>query len=342
MSLPDYNFLAAPLWLVTTLHVITLTLHFATMNFMVGSIIIILFGRFEDKWNHPVVRKLLKLFPAAMAATVTLGVAPLLFVQLTYYQQVYSAAIVSGWFWLIIIVAAMIGYYLLYAGSFSRSGDSRPGVWLTLALICFAYISFVYTSVFSLAERPELTRALYVSSQSGVVVNSDVGHYLFRWLHMILGAMTVGAFFVGVLGRDDEQTYRTARGYFLYGMVATMIFGLVYMFTMGEYILPLMRSAAIWILTLAVILSLGALHFFFKKKFILSGLMLFISLPAMVLSRHLVRQLYLEQHFDPADLAVRTQWSILIVFLICFVIAVGAVWYMLRLYGAGEKGAHTA
>jgi hypothetical protein len=342
MSLPDYNFLAAPLWLVTTLHVVTLTLHFTAMNFMVGSIIIILFGRFEDKWNHPVVRKFIKLFPTAMAATVTLGVAPLLFVQLTYYQQVYSASIVSGWFWLMIIVAAIIGYYFLYGGAFSKGGDSRFGVYLTLALVCFAYISFVYTSVFSLAERPELTKALYAGSQSGAVLNTDVGHYLFRWLHMILGAVTVGAFFVGVLGRDDEKTYGMARYYFLYGMIATMIFGLVYLFTMGEYILPLMRSAAIWVLTAAIILSLGALHFFFKKKFILSGLTLFISLPGMVLSRHLVRQLYLDQHFDPADLAVRTQWSILIVFLICFVIAVGALWYMLRLYAVGGKGTHAA
>ena len=341
MSLPDYNFLAAPLWLVTILHVVTLTLHFAAMNFMVGSIIIILFGRFDDKWNHPVVRKLIKLFPTAMAATVTLGVAPLLFVQLTYYQQVYSASIVSGWLWLMIIVAAIIGYYFLYAGSFSKSGGSRPGVYLTLALVCFAYISFIYTSVFSLAERPDLTRALYAGSQNGVVLNPDVGHYLFRWLHMVLGAVTVGAFFIGVLGRDDEQTYRTARGYFLYGMIAAMIVGLVYLFTMGEYILPLMRSAAIWVLTLAIILSLGALHFFFKKRFLLSGVILFVSLLGMVLSRHLVRQLYLDPHFNPAELAVRTQWSILIVFLVCFIIAVGAVWYMLRLYAAGGKGAHT-
>ena len=63
MNLPGYNFLSAPLWLITTLHIVTLSLHFAAMNFMVGGLIIILFGKFEDRWNHPVVKQFVRLFP---------------------------------------------------------------------------------------------------------------------------------------------------------------------------------------------------------------------------------------------------------------------------------------
>ncbi len=36
MSLPDYNFLPGPLWLITVLHVLTLGLHLIAMNFVLG------------------------------------------------------------------------------------------------------------------------------------------------------------------------------------------------------------------------------------------------------------------------------------------------------------------
>ena len=76
--LPDSNFLSVPLWIIDTLNIVTLSLHLVAMNFMFGGIIILLFGKFEDKWNNPIVEKFIKLFPNAMAMTVSFGVAPLL------------------------------------------------------------------------------------------------------------------------------------------------------------------------------------------------------------------------------------------------------------------------
>jgi hypothetical protein len=99
MNLPNYEFLPAPLWLVTTLHLVTLTLHFVAMNFLLGGVIIVLHAAIRKRWDDPTLLHFGRLFPAAMAATVTLGVAPLLFLQVVYPKQVYAAAIVSGWFW---------------------------------------------------------------------------------------------------------------------------------------------------------------------------------------------------------------------------------------------------
>jgi hypothetical protein len=50
-----------------------------------------------------------------------------------------------------------------------------------------------------------------------------------------------------------------------------------------------MRTPAIWALTVGVVLSLGSLHFFFKRNFCVSGTMLFVSMLTMVYSRHTVR-----------------------------------------------------
>jgi len=333
MPLPDYNVLPAPLWLITTLHLLMLTLHFLAMNLLVGGLIAVLWGKFTNRWDHPVVKKFVGLFPTAMAATVTLGVAPLLFLQLVYHRQVYSAAIVSGWFWLGVVVAVIVAYYFLYGAAMSqRKGAGNKPVYLLIALISLLYVSFIYSSVFSMAERPALYSRLYAADQSGLIINPEIGDYIFRWLHMIFGAMTVGGFFVGMLGKDNEEAFKVGRGFFLWGMVIASAFGLGYLLSLGEILPKLMRTPAIWALTLSILLSAGSLHFFFTKRFLPAGLMLSVSLLGMVIMRHYVRLLELSDQFDPATIPVKPQWSVFLVFVIFFVIALGLLWYMLKLF----------
>jgi len=338
MNLPDYNFLSAPFWLVTTLHMVTLTLHFLAMNFMVGGIAVILFGKLNNKWNDLTVQKFVKLFPTLMAATVTLGVAPLLFVQLVLAKPVYSASIVSAWFWLMIFVVAMIAYYFLYGAAFRQNGSNgRTATYLTIALIGFVYVSFIYSSVFSMAERPDLYQALYASNQSGLVLNPEIGSYIWRWLHMLVGAVTVGGFFVGLIGRESEPIYKLGKSFFIWGMAVAMVIGMVYLFTLGEVLLPYMRSSGIWWLIIAIVLSLLSLHFYMKKNFLVSGLMLLVSVLGMVINRHVLRLLVLDGAHDPAAIPFAPQWSIFIIFLVCFVIALALVWYMLKLFFTSKQ-----
>lgn len=338
MNLPDYSFLPAPLWLITILHVVTLTLHFAAMNFLFGGAIVLLFGRMGDKWKDPTVKTFVGLFPAAMAATVTLGVAPLLFLQIVYYQQVYSASIVSGWLWLMIVVVAIVAYYLLYGASFSAKGDARRApIYLALALVLLAYVSFAYGTVFSMAERPDLYRMLYAGNQSGLVVNTDATSWLLRWLHMVTGATAVGGFFVGLMGRNNEPAFELGRNFFLGGVVAATLVGLGYLFTLGDHIVPFMRSAAAWQLMASIVLTLGSVHFFFKRRFLPAAVALFLSLLGMVSTRHVLRLVVLEGEFDPHSIPVVPQWSVFVLFLVCFLAAIGLVWYMLRLYFADRQ-----
>ena len=332
MNLPDYNFISAPLWLITVLHILTLTLHFIAMNFLLGGIIIVLLAKLKDKWNDPTIQKFVKMFPNAMAATVTIGVAPLLFVQLVFHRQIYAASIISGWFWLMIILAVIIGYYFLYASSFSKKTPGNKPVYLSLALICLLYVSFVYSSVFSMAERPEFFKSLYAANQSGFVLNPDLNSYIFRWLHMVLGAVTVGGFFVGLLGRNNPPAFSIGKKFFLYGTLGNALVGFIYLFTLGDILVPFMRSPGIWFLTVGIVLAFGTLHFFFKRRFVIATSMLSVSMLTMVISRHFVRLIKLGAFFEPASLPVRPQWSIFFVFLIAFVAALATVWYMLKLF----------
>ena len=340
MNLPTYDFLSAPLWLITVLHIVTLTLHFLAMNFMVGGIVIILFGKLNDKWNNPVIQKLIKLFPTAMAATVSFGVAPLLFIQLVYPKQIYSASIINAWFWLWIVGIAIISYYFLYGAAFTKKmALGRSSVYLALALIGFLYISFVYSSTLSMGERPDIYKALYARVQSGIALNPDIGSYIFRWMHMLLGALVVGAYFVGWLGKDDERVFKIGKTFYLWSMIIAMLLGLVYLFTLKAILVAFMHSAAIWFLFLAFILSLVSLYFYSKKKFCTTGILMVISLLSMVSIRHIVRLIHLEGIFNPATTPMKAQWSIFIVFLICFLFAVGIIWYMLTLFFTKQQQA---
>jgi hypothetical protein len=237
-----------------------------------------------------------------------------------------------------VITAVIIAYYALYRASLKgdRTGKiSIPA--LLLALAGLIYVSLVYSSVFAMAERPRLIQDLYAKDQSGLVFNPARGDYLLRWLHMILGAVTVGGFFMGMLGRNEPATYQTGKQYFVVGMVLASLAGMAYLLALQPILAAFMRTPAIWALTVAVLLSLGSLHFFFKKSFGVSGTMLFVSMLGMVYARHTVRLLELTGQFDPAGWRVAPQWSPFILFLICFVIMLAVVVYMLRLFFGAKK-----
>lgn len=328
--LPDYEFLPAPLWLLNILHWLTLALHFVAMNFVLGGGLILLFAKIKNKWDDPTVKQFISLFPVLMAGTVTLGIAPLLFLQLTYYGPVYSAAVVSAWPFLLIVAAVILAYYFLYGAFYSKL--RRYGTLIGLAMIAMLYVSFVYSATFDLAERPEEIGLAYRANQSGFYIYHDIGNYIFRWLHMIAGAVTVGGFFVGLLGRKNEDMFRLGKRTFLYGMVVTMLLGLIYIATLGEALLPYMRSAGIWMVVVAIVLSLGGLHFFFRRQFLWAGALTFLSMMAMVINRHVLRLVLLEGQWDPTSIPVNPQWGVFVAFLVSFLLALGLVAYMLWLF----------
>ncbi len=334
-ALPGYEFISAPLWLITTLHILTLSLHFVAMNFIFGGLAVILLGRFSSRWQNVAVRRYVGLLSSAMAATVTLGVAPLLFTQLVYHRQIYSAAIISAWFWLFLLVLVIVAYYAFYTAGLSDPKAGRERFLLPIALVALLGVSFIYSSVFSLAEQPESMRALYAADQSGWTINPHLGDYFFRWLHMLLGALAVGGFFVGLVGRDDEEASAIGSAFFLHGVLGAAIAGIVYLGSLGEALRPFMRSPGIWAVLGGFVLTLAALRIYRQRRFVLSGTLLFVSMMSMVFARHELRLIHLSGEIQPAALTVSPQWGIFSVFFVCFVLGLATVFYMLRSFLAG-------
>lgn len=343
MNLPSYEFLSAPLWLITLLHVVTLTLHFVAMGALFGGLGALLLLRADGKWSHPRVAVLVRLLPTLMALTVTLGVAPLLFLQLVYHRQVYAAAIVSAWFWLAVVGAVIVAYYLLYAVALgSHKAIRLPVRRLALAFLFLLFVSLVLSSVFTLAETPAALAAAWAADASGAVLNPEVGRWVPRWLHLVAGALTLGSFALALFVRDDQDLFAAAKKSYLWTMVAAILLGFGALAGLGDDLLPYMRSAAVWWMTASLLLALGSLHFLFGKRFLAAGGLLFASLLGMVVQRHLARLLVLGDALDPGALTVAPQWGVFALFLVCFVAMLAVVAWMLRLYfakGAAPGGA---
>ncbi len=136
---------------------------------------------------------------------------------------------------------------------------------------------------------------------------------------------------------DKSKAFADQSASDLIGMVLAMLAGIACLLSLLDYLKAFMRTPAIWALTVGVVLSLGALHFFFKKKFWPSGLMLFVSMLTMVYARRTVRLLKLEGACDPSSLPIVPQWSPFILFLICFVVMLAMLVYMFRLFFRSPK-----
>ena len=78
----DPNPLPAPYWVLKLLLIVTFYLHILAMNFMMGGAVLALVGRWRSGNRAFAVRSFFDVgrkLPSLVAATITLGIAPLLF-----------------------------------------------------------------------------------------------------------------------------------------------------------------------------------------------------------------------------------------------------------------------
>jgi hypothetical protein len=93
----DPNPLPAPYWIFKLLLIVTFILHIVVMNFMFGGGFLAALARFRSKKDENYARlfkALAKKIPNLLPATITLGVAPLLFLQVIYGQFFYTSTII--------------------------------------------------------------------------------------------------------------------------------------------------------------------------------------------------------------------------------------------------------
>lgn len=351
----DFLGLPAPFWFVEFFKVLGFLLHLVPMNLWYAGVpLAALLGMWGSPHGKHFAIRMMKQMPLVIACGVNLGILPLLFMQVAYYQVLYPATILMAWPWFGIIPMLAVAYYgvYIYGMQIRQERVTRLGEaagWVSAAL--FAAIGFVFANGMSLSTNvggwPALWRATSVDGAPlGLALNVFDPTLLPRWLMLFGLALTTVAAYIVVdasflTGKETVEYKKWAPGFALklatLGIAWFAIAGSVYIFvTVRSDVRGLMLSTPLAVLTAATAIGPGLpwLLILAQRKgltprlSLLTALAQFAVLALNAVSRQVVQNAELGAYLDVSAAPVQLQLSPLIVFLVLFVIGLGVVVWM--------------
>jgi hypothetical protein len=332
------------------------------MNSLVGSSVTALVLRLRRPVPahaaQQLARELAGMLPVLFAFTITLGVAPLLFVQVLYGNLLYASSVIMGVPWLGIIGMVLLAYYGVYYFSLSSKHDERRAAALpvlAVAVVLMAAIGFVYSNNFTLMLNPGRWFALYGHSASGWNLNWTEPTLVPRYLHFLLSALAITGLLLVVMGMRKRSTpygkwvMEQGSHLFLAPTMLNVLVGFWWLLRMT----PQVRMALLgenWVAMLALglgfIFSLAAImHLVLAKAGKSSDRNAIIAVAAgiltvamMVILRDALRNASLAPFgFRVEQLKASPQSGIIVLFFVLFVAGLGVVAYMLRAVAKSGK-----
>lgn len=357
---PDPLPLPAPAWLLAALLLLTFFLHLVPMNLLLGGSIVgavaRLRGRSADATK--LAAAITRALPTLIAATVTFGVAPLLFVQTLYGRVFFPSAILMAWLWLAVIPLVMTAYYGAYAMAFrEKAGKGVAAMGIGIALI-FLSIAFIYSNNMSLMLQPERFLPFYTADARGI--HLDVGDVaLFpRYLHMLLGAIAIAGLGVAIYGRWCEKTdhehgvwaMRFGALWFSGATALNVVVGFWWLLALPREVMVrfMARSAtatgsiAIGAVAGIVALLLGAMasRAAEPRPLVMPAVVsTVLTLIAMIIARDEVRKAMLEAAGFRSASWVEPQWGVIAVFAVLLVAAFATTIWMIAIVVRRPAGA---
>jgi hypothetical protein len=352
----DPNPLPAPYWVFKVLLIVTFFLHIVAMNFMLGGAVLALVSKRRSKnrdGGNRVFFDVAKKLPILLPATITLGIAPLLFVQVLYGQFFYTSSIVMAWPWFLVLVLLTIAYYGFYYVSF-RSGQrpGRAGGVMLFSVILIFIIGFIYSNNLTLSQMPSRWGSKYFANPAGWHLNLSEPTLIPRFLHFFVAAVAVGGLllvFVALANwkRDNEYARPVLQfggKAFMYATMAQFLVGIWFLASLPRNLRLLFMGDNPWATILLLVGAVGGIAAIFVMSSALrkenvhvaaygvSGILAVVIL-SMCVMRDILRDAYLQPYFHPEQFVVRTQWSVFPLFLALFVGGVVLWFVMLQRYG---------
>ena len=344
--------LPAPPWLMWGLLMLTFFLHLIFMNFVLGGSIIALFARTKREEDEVRLSRWIgKVLPVAVAATVTFGVAPLLFLQVLYGRLFFSSAVLMAWWWLAVVPLVILAYYGTYVIAFQKGALDRWVMPISIAVAAIlAGVAFLYSNNMTLMLRPDRFLPMFLEDARGVQLNTADPTLIPRYLHMLLGAIAVAGLFVSIYGwiaaRKDEAhgTWAMRHGaiWFSAATAGNLLAGLWWFGALAREVMLRFvggnTAATIWAIggtaagLAAVWMMLSAIRAPHPARFVKWGTMLTaITLVAMIVSRDQVRDGMLRMaQFEPTTW-IEPQWGVIAIFGVLLVGAFATTAWMARL-----------
>lgn len=312
---------------------VTFTLHLMAVNLGVGgSLILAVHAWLGKPQDRDLVRRLAPVLPPAVTFAITLGVAPLLFVQLTYGPFFYTASVLMAIPWLSLIVLLMAGYTLLYrfvGSATSESFRSASGILGSLLLLT---VGLALVNVTTLSLRPDLWAAQAMASPHGFRMNTADATLWPRYLHMVAAILAVAGLAMAGWGAWRDHAYARCVGlrWFILATASQMAWGTWLLLKQPKPVLDLLLDAntapslTMWMSiacgVLALLMAIPASQEGAPAKDVWPPLGLaLISTLGMILLRQQARDASLAAFgFHPEALPHRTDWASLTVFALTF------------------------
>jgi hypothetical protein len=353
IPVPDPLPLPAPHWLLWFLLILTFFLHILPMNFVLGGSLISAVtgrrGRNGGGAHHAELSRWMShAMPVAVAAAVSLGVAPLLFLQTLYGRLFFTSSVLMGWFWLAVVPLLIVAYYGTYLLSFkgeTLGGMERPVRWLTVLI--FATVGFIYSNNMSLMLRPAIYGEMYRAEARGLNLNLADPTLVPRYLHFLLGTIAVAGMIVAVYGlfrkgRDADfgvWAMRLGARWFAIATAVNIMVGFWFLLSLPTDTFSRFMGQSVFagaVLAAGILLAFGAMIMMFlalnapDPAPLVRGSIgtLALTLVFMVLTRDEVRRAALERAGFQAVPWVEPQWGNIAIFLVLLVAAIITVAWM--------------
>jgi hypothetical protein len=217
-----------PAGALKALLLVTFALHLMAVNLAVGGSLVLachaLRGRLQDR---ELLRRLAPVLPPALTFTITLGVAPLLFLQLLYGPFFYTASVLSAFPWLSMLALVMVGYVLLYGFVVSSATPApRPGTGLLASLLLLG-VGLMLVNVTTLSLRPDLWATHAASSIHGLRMNTADPTLWPRFLHMVASMVAVAGLCLAAWGawRREDFARRAGLRWFIGATLSQLAWG---------------------------------------------------------------------------------------------------------------------
>lgn len=353
LPLPDPTGLPAPVWLLATLLVLTFILHLLPMNLILGGGFVtawaVLRGRrlgargdAEGRARHEALAaRIARLMPVATAFTITLGIAPLLFVQVLYGQLFYTSSVLMAWVWLAVIGLLMIGYYGTYGVAMSKDLLTVKNAVLSFgSSLVFLVIGFIMTHNFTLMLRPERWDAMYRANDHGTHWNFADPTVWPRYAHYVVASFAFTGLVLALIGALTGKNRRAeSAGWmkdlgstlFIGGTLVQMATGLWFLFALEPRVRDaflggsLVDTALLWGGVAAAVVAMLAV----RKSPVLATVATALTLVGMAIARQRERTLTLQPYFRTESLEVAPQTVLFLIFAALLVAGLALVGWML-------------
>jgi hypothetical protein len=341
--------LPGPAWLFHLLLVLTFFLHMPFLYLTLGGSLLAavskLTARGEDH-RAALASRLTAVNTFAISLTITTGIAPLLFIQALYQQYFYTATILIGSAWLMLVVLLIGAYYSTYlfklgAGS---SGGSRGGIWLAVAALGFLLIAGIQVAVNLIHSHPGTWAGIADNPWSILAAPA----YLPRLLHFVLAGLVLSALLSSWWARRrseagdqtelNQQIALYGWSWAKWATVALALVGLARGLVLpGEVLRGVAGSATLIPAVIGVGLIVLLIVVLFRKAAAQSPALTTTALSAMIgimammaIVRHQVRVNNLASAHKGFELVVAPQWGTFVLFAVLLVAGLAVVAYMVK------------